>query len=168
MENTQDNQIADVADMKLLSGRAHEYVVNFRHRFLTYFALPLFLLFLSLALAISWMVLVPARSEYTVTLDKEGINIPEEIALYLQSKSKEIKSVQLLYPLDNGLVAELDCGFTDNGQVILTEQPDTPLPDSTIEATLVIFANEDRFLFKLLDELAKNLKVKKPPVSGGA
>lgn len=165
MENTSDNQIADVADMKLLSGKAHEYVVNFRHRFLTYFALPLFLLFIALSLAISWLVFVPARSEHSIRLDANELILQKETELYLQSKNETLKSAHVNYILDNGSVVRLDCRVTDSGKLKLTELPRHVKAGSPIEATLVVFANEDRFLFKLLDELAKNLKVKKPPVS---
>lgn len=166
MENEQYEQhkeTSQVADMTVLSGRAHEYVVNFRNKFLTYFALPLFLLFIALALGISWIVFVPARSEHPIMLSKARLELPGNTKRYLESKAEKIRSAHINYDRDDGSTIQLECSVSNNGKLSLTELPGNLQAGSSIEATLVIFADEDRFLFKLVDELAKNLKLRKPP-----
>ncbi|GAB5527542.1 MAG: hypothetical protein Roseis2KO_54140 [Roseivirga sp.] len=171
MENEQHSQTSEVADMKVLSGRAHEYVVNFRNRFLTYFALPLFLLFIALALFISWLVLVPARSEYATTIMNEAGKQPvlvlsEETVSFIQLHADKIESAHLSYAAD-GTIRQIDCAVNESGEVLIKELPaEWKEKQEITKATLVLFTKEERFLFKLLDELAKNLKVKKPPTNG--
>lgn len=153
--------------MKVLSGRAHEYVVNFRNKFLTYLALPLFLLFIALALAVSWAVFVPVRSEHPIMLSAAGLEFSIDTERFLESKSEKLKSAHVLYTGDDGSIVQLECSVNKNGIPSLTEIPTELQAGGSVEAKMVVFANEDRFLFKLLDELAKNLKVKKPSVANG-
>lgn len=166
MDTEKKNEIAQVADVKLLSGRAHEYVVNFRNRFLTYFALPLFLLFIALALVISWMVYVPARSEYLITLDnthgQTNIQLKPKTVKYLQFNADKVKTAHIMYTRSNGTLTQFSVNITHTGSIEINGPTPELNVNGSIEATLVLFINEDRFIFKLLDELAKNLKVKKP------
>ncbi len=167
MENEQHSQTSQVADMKVLSGRAHEYVVNFRNKFLTYFALPLFLLFIALALTISCMVFVPARSEHATTIVHKAGKAPaivlnQETAVFIQQHADKIESAHLTYN-SGGILEQIDCEVTGIGELKIKEIPAAwKEKQETVKATLVLFTKQDRFLFKLLDELAKNLKVKKP------
>ena len=171
MEDEQTNEIAQVADMKLLSNRAHEYVVNFRNRFLTYFALPLFLLFILLALVVSWTVYVPTRSEHTVTIIKEssgaklGLRLSPEAQQFVDLKADRVQKAQISYITKDGSLNQLDCEVTVNGDVLIENKSADLYSENPLSATLVLYVAEDRFIHKLLDELAKNLKIKKPPVT---
>lgn len=171
MENEQANEVVEVADMKLLSGRAHEYVVNFRNRFLTYFALPLFLLFILLALAVSWTVYVPTRSEHAVTILKASsgtalrLKLGPEAQQLIDRKADKVQKSQVTYLTNRGSLNQLDCQVTMNGSVLIENAPTDWYSEGPVTATLVLYIAEDRFIHKLLDELAKNLKVKKPPVT---
>lgn len=171
MENEQTNEIAEVADMKLLSNRAHEYVVNFRNRFLTYFALPLFLLFILLALVVSWTVYVPTRSEHAVSIVRESsstelsLRLSPETQGLIDLKADMVQKAHVSYISEDRSMNQLDCQVTMNGDVLIENKPADWYSEAPVSADLVLYVAEDRFIHKLLDELAKNLKIKKPPVT---
>ncbi|MCE7995324.1 MAG: hypothetical protein HEP71_25325 [Roseivirga sp.] len=167
MDDQQKTELVEATEMKLLSGSAHEYVVNFRNRFLTYFALPLFLLFIALALTVSWLVFVPVRSEHAITLNQNkaaqlNVQLTPAVKQFVQKNYNRIAKASIDYRQSDGTEVNLDCEVTQNGKVELSNRLADFASKQPVNATLVLFIDEERFIFKLLDELAKNLKVKKP------
>lgn len=169
MEDQQENKAAEVPKMKVLSAREHEYVVNFRNRFLTFFALPLFLVFLALALLVSWLVHVPLQQDYAISMEVNSqnevrFNLPPTTQQKLMEIAEAIESSKVVYALADGTSQEIDCKIAIDGTIDTFLTPQLLASGVPEEATLVIVSSEQRFLFKLLDELGKNIGVRKPPV----
>lgn len=168
MENKKRTNQVTEAGMEVLSGRAHEYVVNFRHRFLTYFALPLFLLFIAITLLISYTVYVPVRSEYAVTLRPDWntgvVKVVAETSVKetIKRKAMLVESAFMEYPLPDGSTVRLDCQVGPGGELSADLPTGQDFTHGSLEGALIIYANEERFLFRLLEELAKNIRIKKP------
>ena len=167
MKEEEKEKIKRDLDKKLLSGREYEYVVSFRHRFLTYLALPLFLLFIAAWLMISYTVRVPERIEKEVEVFYSLNDQQWQLSLANETANSLASQVALADDLLIALPGEEEMAITAKiqGSTIIPDiklSSDSWQTDQVYNATLVMFKSDERFLFKLLDELAKNIQIKRP------
>ena len=166
MKEEEKEEIKRDIDKRLLSGRESEYVVSFKHRFLTYLALPLFVLFITGWVIVSWTVKVPERSElevelfYSPTSGNWQFSLDEPTVAQLKSELALITESYLSLP--DGKTITLDL-TDDTFPPIIESVPNDWDRSQVYAASLITYVEKDRFLVKLWDELGKGIQLKRPP-----
>lgn len=171
MEEQKTNTAEETASTKLLANKEYEYVINFRHRFLTYYALPLFVLFLTMAGLISYFVRVPEARAYPISLDVENETIHitfkenSETADGQSSLANQASLKAIIRYSANGKALTLEGTLDPNGVFRTNTKPTewpTPGLDEEEPAELVVTTIGDRLFNKLVSEVIENMGIKKP------
>jgi len=170
MEEKDTKTTHETASTQLLANKEYEYVINFRHRFLTYYALPLFVLFLSVAGLISSYIRVPEVSTYPISMDIRN----ETIYIAFQGTLESAKEISLLAK-ETSLAAHIRYSRDEKAMIIegtlfangefrtntsAAKWP-TAGPDE-VSAELVVTTKGDRLFNKLVFEVIENMGIKKP------
>lgn len=166
---------APAENTSILSGKAYEYVVSFRHRFLTYFALPLYLAFLALALTVSHFVRVPTIHEYPVMIEVRQndsdlkLRFQEDAqSTFGQANRGEPQAELMIIGPDQQMSVKgrINAEGLFHSQHALTKPELEMLETQDYRLTLRVYTREARFLQKLIEEVLTNIQIKKPESSG--
>ncbi len=152
----------DKAERSFVKSVAYEEVVSYRSPFVSYWAVPLLMLFIGGLFTFGWFVSIPEK----VTVEKVIFTLEKEKGSYVGSMESFDAFGQIHFEsaptvrmqLADGEVVEIMAAYLEAEQRVAFEMPSGLDPIQEMVGDVEVVVSRERFVTKLLQDLQRNFR----------